>query len=316
MADVNIKQSIFNAADAVIDVVDKQKQDKLAFPGDESLFLNGARGFSKPPSGGSYTREQLISIIGTFNGATATTSGTAGLVIAPLNGKIGLVPSAPEVPVKISDMSWSEIAELATKVRAGKDKYQNLIGQTKSFAIGGSYNMTMTAEVVDLCHEDYGTDHGIVFLATASLGMIAWNSAGDTSTWATCSLRNTLQTTVLQALPADMQGVLKPMNVGYISTVSTSSFSGSSSERIQDYLTIPAAHELNQGSALHGYAAESKPFAKFADGPLAFSTYVCFRSLSKVWYGQNYYIAQDANAVSCSEWVITTPGPVYLVFCI
>lgn len=97
------------------------KQDKITFNNDASQYLNGAGSFSKPPNttynaattgseglmpklsgtatqylNGSgqwttppnttYTKDQMISTIGVFTGATATTAGTVGLVPAPPAG--------------------------------------------------------------------------------------------------------------------------------------------------------------------------------------------------------------------------------------
>lgn len=294
-----------DSLDGIKEVLDG-KQDTLAFPGDESLFLNGARGFSKPPSGGSYSREQLIDIIGTFQGATTYSA-----------GRIGLVPAPPELPVDISTMSWADINTLASKVKANPDKYAYLIGQTKSFLIGGSYNKTMTAEVVDLCHEDYGTGHGIVFMMQNSLASTGVSSpAGPSVNWSNCTLRSTIQNNVIPALPSELQDVIKEVPVKYTSTVTTAQYSGSNVQTVNDKVFIPAVGEMNYLTSYPEYVSEGKPFAKFKNGPLAYPDFVWFRSISRLVSNVVYVFYQDSSKTSLMDYTTAGTGGVFLVFCI
>ena len=118
----------------------------------------------------------------------------------------------PTLPAKdtLENMSWSDIAIVSASYRA-PNFWQ--IGDTKNITIGG---VTYPVEILGFTHDDLADGSGkagITFGLKNSLNTTYSMNSSNTNAggWESCALRTTLQSTIFNQLPPDLQSVIKPV---------------------------------------------------------------------------------------------------------
>lgn len=149
-----------------------------------------------------------------------------------------------EEGIDFAQASWAKIAEISESGNASKFF---AIGDRKTMVVDGQ---AMAAEIIAFNHDDLADGTGkagitllfnhtktAAYLTPKSLNNISFNaSATKTGGWVSSDIRNSLRTTIMGQLPADLQSVIKTVTKDYnvVKTVN----------QCEDTLWIPSNEEV------------------------------------------------------------------------
>lgn len=130
----------------------------------------------------------------------------------------------PASSAEFNTLSWSEIDKLAKEVMKEPSKYSYMLGWTKDIAFGSPINKTITHEIVDICHTDWGSNHAFVFLPKeevldSEVKMFRTYKSNQYYTYSTSSITNLIDEGLQQdgtywiALPSGLASVMKDCNI-------------------------------------------------------------------------------------------------------
>lgn len=133
-------------------------------------------------------------------------------------GKMGLFPTAEE----FTKMNWIEIENLAPIVKANPLAYQFMIGWTHDVVFGEPINKTVTHEIVDICHTDWGNNHTFVFMPKEEIPVMEYYASGarSQSTYTAATYYQKMQPggEFWNALPEDLIPLMKECNIKILSS--------------------------------------------------------------------------------------------------
>ena len=187
----------------------------------------------------------------------------------------------------LDSYSWASIQSL---VKKGLLDDLFSVGATKTIYVSGS---AITATLIGINHDGSNTATFIFTLPTQYAMYSGSNTSGG---WGSCSLRSTLNDTVLGTLNSDLQAVLKTVSKVYgtaggteVTTTSTSS----------DKLFIPSFNEISGNS---NYIDNNSSSQTWGDGSFAEgSQYAYFKSNN--WYIDSRYLVRSSPQVQRTGFI-------------
>ena len=177
----------------------------------------------------------------------------------------------PSTEGQFQNMTWSEIDDMAKDAMKNPSDYAHMIGWTKDVVFGSPINKTVSHEIVDLCHTDWGDNHAFVFMPKYEVLTMAPH---NTSYFNGLNYASSVIDTDLQengnywnSLPSDLAKALKECNIKYLTSASDTDWSGKNVSSLIRKWFLPSVVEMGLvSSAGAAYNSEGKVLQKFALG--------------------------------------------------